>query len=150
MPMLNLKTTEITALRENAAQSSKHSHSPYSNYPVGAAVMCEDGRIFTGCNVESSSYGLSVCAERNAIAAAVANGCKKFHALGIYSKNGAAPCGACRQVIWDICGNIVIYIFDESGNTVVYQMSELFPQPFDANSLITESAESKEINDENK
>jgi cytidine deaminase len=138
MSIQNLKTTEIAALKENAIQSSKYSHSPYSNYPVGAAVMCEEGKIFTGCNVESSSYGLSVCAERNAITSAVANGCKKFRALGIYSKNGAAPCGACRQVIWDICGNIPVYIFDGNGHTAAYQMSELFPQPFDKSNLTTE------------
>ncbi|RKY52570.1 MAG: cytidine deaminase [Candidatus Neomarinimicrobiota bacterium] len=118
-------------LKERAIEASKFSHSPYSKYSVGAAVETEDGEIFVGCNVESSSYGLSVCAERNAIAAAIVNGHKQFRAMAVYSRNGATPCGACRQVIWDICGDIPVYVYDEAGKEKTYRTSELLPNPFD-------------------
>ncbi len=122
-------------LKEHAQRAATFSHSPFSKYPVGAALQTEDGKIFHGCNIESSSYGLTVCAERNAIAAAVVNGQKKFKALAVYSINGATPCGACRQVIWDICGDIPIYIFSNDGKEEIFQSKELLPSPFDDTKL---------------
>jgi len=98
-------------------------------------LLTEDGKVFLGCNMEASSYGLTVCAERNAIAAAVVAGEKRFRALGIYSLNSASPCGACRQVIWDICGDIDIFLFDESENVQHLRSAELLPLPFDANKM---------------
>ncbi len=126
-----MEKTKQRILKERAIEASKFSHSPYSKYSVGAAVETEDGEIFVGCNVESSSYGLSVCAERNAIAAAIVNGNKQFRAMAVYSRNGATPCGACRQVIWDICGDIPVYVYDEAGKEKTYRTSELLPNPFD-------------------
>ena len=126
-----MEKTKQRILKERAIEASKFSHSPYSKYSVGAAVETEDGEIFVGCNVESSSYGLSVCAERNAIAAAIVNGHKQFRAMAVYSRNGATPCGACRQVIWDICGDIPVYVYDEAGKEKTYRTSELLPNPFD-------------------
>jgi len=126
-----VEKTKQRILKERAIEASKFSHSPYSKYSVGAAVETEDGEIFVGCNVESSSYGLSVCAERNAIAAAIVNGHKQFRAMAVYSRNGATPCGACRQVIWDICGDIPVYVYDEAGKEKTYRTSELLPNPFD-------------------
>ncbi|MCD6204273.1 MAG: cytidine deaminase [Candidatus Marinimicrobia bacterium] len=134
-----METIKPEILKEHARKASTFSHSPFSNYPVGAALLTEDGSIFRGCNIESSSYGLSVCAERNAIAAAVVNGHKKFKALAIYSNNGATPCGACRQVIWDICGDIPIYIFTKDGEFEQYRSKDLLPFPFDDSKLIKES-----------
>ena len=96
-------------VRENA-------YAPYSNFQVAAALLCADGEIVTGINMESSSYGLSVCAERNTIATAVAKGKKEFIAMAVVSQNGVTPCGACRQVIFDICGNIDIILGDENGS----------------------------------
>ncbi len=96
-------------VRENA-------YAPYSNFQVAAALLCADNEIITGVNIESSSYGLSVCAERNTIAAAVAKGKKEFIAMAVVSQNGVTPCGACRQVIFDICGNIDIILGDENGS----------------------------------
>lgn len=90
-------------------------HAPYSDFKVAAALLCADGQIVSGINVESSSYGLSVCAERNTIATAVALGKKDFIAMAVVSRNGVTPCGACRQVIFDICGNIEIILADEKG-----------------------------------
>ncbi len=130
-----MEETKQGILKEHAIEASKFSRSPYSKYPVGAALETEDGEIFVGCNVESSSYGLSVCAERNAIASAIVNGYERFRAMAVYSRNGATPCGACRQVIWDICGDIPIYVFDDAGNEKMYHASELLPNPFDCRKL---------------
>jgi cytidine deaminase len=79
-----------------------HAHAPYSKFRVGAAVLDERGRVHTGCNVENASYGLTVCAERNAIAAAVAAGAKQARAIAVVTATGATPCGACRQVIAEL------------------------------------------------
>ena len=125
----------IKKLSKAAQSAAKNSHSPFSNYPVGAAVASESGKIYKGCNVESSSYGLSVCAERNALAAAIVDGARDFKALAIYSKNGATPCGACRQVIWDICGPIPVYSIDKDDNVTKYNSQKLLPEPFGANKL---------------
>jgi cytidine deaminase len=122
-------------LSKEAKLAAKNSYCPFSNYPVGAALASKSGNIYRGCNVESSSYGLSVCAERNAIAAAVVNGARDFSALMIYSKNGATPCGACRQVIWDICGEIPVYSLDQKGKIKKYNSLKLLPEPFGANKL---------------
>lgn len=130
-----METIKPELLRDCAQKASSFAHSPFSNYPVGAALQTEDGTIFTGCNIESSSYGLTVCAERNAIAAAVVNGHKKFRALAVYSMNGATPCGACRQVIWDLCGDIPVYVFDKSGRKDIYRSGDLLPNPFDDTKL---------------
>ena len=103
---------------------------PYSNYTVGAAVLTESGEIIGGCNVESSSYGLTCCAERIAIYNAISAGHIKFNALAIATYNGGKPCGACRQVIWDICGNIKIHIVDENGILVETTSLDLLPDAF--------------------
>ena len=111
-------------VRENA-------YAPYSNFQVAAALLCADGEIVTGINMESSSYGLSVCAERNTIATAVAKGKKDFIAMAIISPNGVTPCGACRQVIFDICGNIDIILGDGNGNIQdTTTMKVLLPKAF--------------------
>jgi len=122
---------ESTVLIGKAREAAQYSHSPFSHFAVGAAVLTADGEIFQGCNIESSSYGLTVCAERNAIASAVVNGHKEFRALAVFSENGALPCGACRQVIWDICGDIPIYVADKNGKMREFQSSGLLPVPFD-------------------
>ncbi len=101
----------------NAAMKVRgNAYAPYSNFQVAAALLCADGEIITGINMESSSYGLSVCAERNTIATAVAKGKKDFIALAVISRSGVTPCGACRQVIFDICGDIDIILSDGNGN----------------------------------
>ena len=86
----------------------------YSNYKVGAAVLTESGKIFGGCNIENSSYSLTICAERVALFKAVSEGETKFKALSVPTNNAGMPCGACRQVIWDICGNITVLICDDN------------------------------------
>lgn len=111
-------------VRENA-------YAPYSNFQVAAALLCADGEIVTGINMESSSYGLSVCAERNTIATAVAKGKKDFIAMAVISPSGVTPCGACRQVIFDICGDIDIILGDGNGNIQdTTTMKVLLPKAF--------------------
>lgn len=110
-------------------------HAPYSHYKVGAAVITKDRKIFGGCNVESSSYGLTCCAERVALYSAIAEGYKKFSALAVATENGGSLCGACRQVVWDLCGDIPIYIVDKKGNIVETNISKLLPDAFDETRL---------------
>lgn len=119
-----------------AAQSVKsNAHAPYSRYKIGAAVQTEGNVIISGCNVESSSYGLTICAERVALSSAIAQGHKKFKSLAIASRNGAAPCGACRQIIWELCGNIPIILIDDHGKQTMMNSGDLLPHPFDNSSL---------------
>tara|TARA_A200000113_G_scaffold224848_1_gene243846 strand:+ start:1456 stop:1842 length:387 start_codon:yes stop_codon:yes gene_type:complete len=108
---------------------------PYSNYKVGAAVLTESGRIFGGCNIENSSYSLTICAERVALFKAVSEGETKFKALSVSTNNAGMPCGACRQVIWDICGDIPILIADDNSLIVKTESIKLLPMPFDATKL---------------
>jgi cytidine deaminase len=122
-------------LIEAAKKVRKNAHAIYSNYKVGAAVLTIDNSIITGCNVESSSYGLTCCAERVALFSAVANGHNKFKALAVITEDGGTPCGACRQVIWDLCGDIPVYIADQNGNIEETTSKELLPNAFDDSSL---------------
>ena len=122
-------------LIEAAKEVQQQAHAPFSGYRVGAALMTEDGKIFSGCNVEVSTYGLTVCAERNAVAAAIAHGERRFKAIAVVTSNGATPCGACRQVLWEICGDIPVILVDESGKTTEIKTSELLPEPFDSSKL---------------
>ena len=108
----------------------------YSNYKVGAAVLTESGKIFGGCNIENSSYSLTICAERVAIFKAVSEGETKFKALSVSTSNAGMPCGACRQVIWDICGNIQVLICDDNRLITKTESIELLPVPFDATKLL--------------
>lgn len=117
-------------LIKEARLAQNNSYAPYSKYKVGAAVLTDDNTIISGCNVESSSYSLTCCAERIAIYSAIAQGYNKFKALAVFTNNGGTPCGACRQVIWDICGNIPIYIADENGKIDEITSKELLPKAF--------------------
>ena len=119
-----------TAARENA-------RSEYSQFKVGAAVEDADGRIFGGCNVESASYGLTICAERTALFSAIAAGSRTFRRVVVVTGADSLtpPCGACRQVLWDFCGDVEITLANLAGSTRTFRLSALFPEPFDAKSL---------------
>ena len=125
----------MNKLIEAAEDAQKNAHAPHSNYKVGAALLTEEGSIVHGCNVESSSYGLTCCAERTALYSAIAQGYTKFKELAVVTANGASPCGACRQVIWDLCGDIPIYIADNDGNVTETSSKELLPGAFDSTML---------------
>ncbi|MDP6992260.1 MAG: cytidine deaminase [Candidatus Marinimicrobia bacterium] len=125
----------MNELINKAIQMMDRSRAPYSNYKVGAAVETADGNIIGGCNVENASYPLSNCAERTALFTAVAEGYSQFKAMAVSTENGGAPCGACRQVIWELCGDIPIYICNENGLDHEITSSTLLPEPFDESKL---------------
>ena len=119
-------------------------YAPHSNFLVGAAIETLDGRVFTGCNVENSSYGLTVCAERVAVFTAIAAGvpARTFKQIivcgaprGTSIVSLTPPCGACRQVLWDLCGDIPVTLLGLDGNTETIQLADLLPRAFDATHL---------------
>ena len=119
-------------------------YAPHSNFLVGAAIETLDGRVFTGCNVENSSYGLTVCAERVAVFTAIAAGVpsRAFKQIivcgaprGATTASLTPPCGACRQVLWDLCGDIPVTLLGLDGATETIQLADLLPRAFDATHL---------------
>ncbi|QOY89488.1 cytidine deaminase [Paludibaculum fermentans] len=128
---------ELDALKEAALQARLRAHAPFSNFQVGAALQAQDGRIFGGCNVENSSYGLTMCAERTAIFRAVAEGAKRFTRIAIVADTEklTPPCGACRQVLWDLCGDLEVILFNPQGETETCRLRDLLPRAFDATFL---------------
>ena len=118
------------AARENA-------FAPFSRFKVGAAVEDAAGRIHTGCNVENATYGLTVCAERVAVFKAVSEGVRAFRRLCVAAdtENLTPPCGACRQVLWEFCGDIPIVLVNLRGASETHSLKELFPKPFDVSYL---------------
>lgn len=125
----------IDDLIKTAIEMRAKAIAPYSGYKVGSAVQTNTGKIIGGCNIENSSYSLTCCAERVALFRAIAEGFTRFKALSVSTKNTGMPCGACRQVIWDLCGNIPIYICDDSGLVNTLDTKGLLPHPFDKTKL---------------
>ena len=119
-----------------AKKMREKAYAPFSKYTVGASVETEDGSIVGGCNVESASYGLTCCAERIALYNAVSQGFLKFKAIAVASENGGFPCGACRQVIWELCGDIPILIIDNENKIRETSSRTLLPDAFDKDKLI--------------
>lgn len=124
---------KLTELINAAMSVREHSHAPFSNFRVGAAVRAENGEIFVGCNVESASFGLTVCAERVAIWKAVSEGNKKFAEIAVVTDTEmlTPPCGTCRQIIWEFCGDVPITMANPAGKSETYSMSDLLPHAFD-------------------
>jgi cytidine deaminase len=129
--------TEKDLLIEAAKQARENAHAPYSNFRVGAALRSTSGRIFGGCNVENATYGLTMCAERVAIFKAVSEGERGFSAIAVVTDTEVLtpPCGSCRQLIWEFCGDIPVSMANLKGKIEVMQMRELFPRPFDDSNL---------------
>lgn len=123
------------ALIEQAQEVMRSAYVPYSRFPVGAALLCEDGRVFTGCNVENASYPLTMCAERVAIGKAVSEGAKRFVAVAIVAEKAApcTPCGACRQVLAEFGPMSVILA--QPGEPWELSLQELLPHSFSGASL---------------
>ena len=118
-------------LLEKAISVAKRAYAPYSKFHVGAALVSNDGRIFEGCNVENISFGLTICAERNAVFAAVAAGCREFRKIVIVAdtEEPASPCGACRQVLAEFNPDMEVVLGTFKGKTLNYRLSELLPRP---------------------
>ncbi len=120
-------------LMNKAKEASKYSYSPFSKFAVGSAVLMSNGSIYTGCNIENSSFGMTICAERCAIFKAVSEGQKEVLAVAIYSPNedDCYPCGACRQVMFEFQGENEISVITESqGNLITRKMSDFLPYGF--------------------
>ncbi len=117
-----------------ALQVREHAYAPYSKFLVGAALEDSGGRIYTGCNVENASYGLTNCAERTAVFKAVAEGARRFRRIAVAADTAklTPPCGACRQVLWEICGDIEVALVNLQGQTETLRLKDLLPRPFDA------------------
>jgi len=124
-------------LIEAARQARERAVAPYSHFRVGAALEAADGRIFTGCNIESAAYGLTVCAERVAIWKALSEGALGIKRLAVFAdaERLTPPCGACRQIIWEFGGNTTIVLAGPHGSIETYEMRELYPRAFDAQYL---------------
>ena len=120
-------------LAAKAASARANAIAPYSGFKVGAALETLQGQIYTGCNIENISFGLTVCAERVALWKALSDGVREFRRVAIVTDSEAAipPCGACRQLLWEYCGDITIHLETLSGHTEQYRLSDLLPHPFD-------------------
>jgi cytidine deaminase len=114
------------AVREKA-------HAPFSKFKVGAALEDSAGRVHTGCNVENATYGLSLCAERVAVFKAISEGAGGFRRVVVAADTEALtpPCGACRQILWEFCGDIEIVLVNLRGKSETLKLGTLFPKPFD-------------------
>jgi cytidine deaminase len=123
---MNWKTME-----EAAKKARKLAYAPYSRFKVGAALLDDHGRIWSGCNVENASYGLSLCAERVAIAKMVSAGSRQWQALALAAKNGVVPCGACLQVLAEFAApDALVAVPDSSGTATIFRLSDLLPEAF--------------------
>ena len=120
------------ALVDTARQAREQARAKYSNFKVGSALLCGDGRVFTGCNIESSSYGLTVCSERVALFKALSEGANTFSRIVVVADTDelTAPCGACRQLLWDFCGDLEVLLTNRAGKSKTFRLTELFPEPF--------------------
>ncbi|MDO8834091.1 MAG: cytidine deaminase [Vicinamibacterales bacterium] len=110
---------------------------PYSRFKVGAALETADGRIVTGCNIENSTYGLTICAERVAVFKAVSEGHRAFTRVAVVAdtQDPTPPCGPCRQILWEFCGDIEVVLANLTDEKGTYRLRELLPLPFDARLL---------------
>jgi cytidine deaminase len=129
--------TDRNALVEAARAAREHSVAPYSHFRVGAAVRAKSGRIFSGCNIENASYGLTLCAERVAVFKALSEGERGFDAVAVVTDSEilTPPCGACRQILWEFCGDAEVILANLSGRIEVHRMSVLLPKPFDSSNF---------------
>jgi cytidine deaminase len=129
--------SEYDALIEVAKNARENAHAKFSNFKVGAGLRTSSGKMFGGCNVENATYGLTICAERVAIFKAISEGERQFNAIAVLTDTITLtpPCGACRQLIWEFCGDVPVVMANLEGNVEVFRMSQLFPKPFDSSNL---------------
>ncbi len=129
--------SEFDTLTAAAKLARENAHAAYSNFRVGAALRAISGRIFGGCNVENSTYGLTICAERVALFKAISEGERGFDAIAVVTDTDSLtpPCGACRQLIWEFCGDVLVILANLKGKSEILRVRELFPRPFDSSHL---------------
>ena len=123
----------VARLVAAARAAREHAVADFSGFKVGAALETADGRVITGCNVENASYGLTVCAERVAIFKALSEGHRSFRRIVVVAdtESPTPPCGACRQIIWEFCGDIPVVLANLTAVAGTHQMKDLLPLPFD-------------------
>jgi cytidine deaminase len=128
------------ALVEAAWRARDHAVAPYSGLAVGAAIEVAGGAIVTGCNIENSTYGLTLCAERVAMFKALSDGHREFRRVAIVADTGrlTPPCGACRQILWEFGGDLIVILANLAGRREIHQLRDLLPQPFDGRQLAAE------------
>ena len=134
---MRFKTRMPDSLIQAALDARDHAYAPYSHFFVGAAIEDEDGRIHAGCNIENATYGLTVCAERVAVWKAMSEGARQFRRIAIAAdaESLTPPCGACRQILWEFCGDIEILLVNLRGASEALRLKDLLPRPFDATFL---------------
>ena len=134
---------ELDALVARAQSARQKAVAPFSTFRVGAALETENGKVYTGCNIESASYGLTVCAERVAIWKALSEGERHFKRLAIVADTETLtpPCGTCRQIIWEFCRDATIVLANLHGESEIMSVGELLPRAFDARFLREASRE---------
>ncbi|SRR5579871_3093662 len=127
----------MDALVSAALAARENAHAPFSKFQVGAALEDETGRVHKGCNVENATYGLTMCAERVAVFKAISEGARKFRRIAVAADTDVLtpPCGACRQILWEFCGDIEVVLANPHGKTESHRLRDLFPRPFDASFL---------------
>jgi cytidine deaminase len=128
---------EYDELIAAAKQARENAQANFSNFKVGAGLRAASGKIYGGCNVENATYGLTVCAERIAIFKALSEGERSFDAIAVVTDTDTLtpPCGACRQIIWEFCGDVPVVMSNLKGKVATMRMSQLFPMPFDSSNL---------------
>ena len=122
-------------IAKEAIKMCERSHAPFSNYKIGSAVEVKSGEIVGVCSIEPSSYSLTCCAERVALFRAIAGGYSQFKSIAVATKNAGMPCGACRQIIWEFCGKIPVYICSLRGLVKTISSNKLIPNAFDQRDL---------------
>jgi cytidine deaminase len=124
-------------LIDAALAARLNAYAKFSNFLVGAAIEDIDGRIHTGCNVENATYGLTLCAERVAVFKAISEGVRRFRRVAVAADTDSLtpPCGACRQILWEFCGDVPVVLVNLHGKTETYQLKDLLPKAFDASYL---------------
>jgi cytidine deaminase len=128
---------DLEKLVEAARNVRERAYAPFSKFKVGAAVLTKSGKVYIGCNIESASYGLTVCAERVAIWKAVSEGEREFTNVAVVADTEelTPPCGVCRQIIWEFCGDVPVTFANLDGKTETVQMKEILPRAFDTKFL---------------
>ena len=128
-----ISPTTVRELVRLARKARQRARAPYSGFKVGAALLSHAGEIVTGCNIENASFGLTVCAERVAVLKAVSEGISRFTAMAIVADSTrlTPPCGPCRQLLWELCGDIAIHMENLRGRSRSLRLSQLLPYPFD-------------------
>ena len=136
-PRIPASPPDLADLSRLARKARQRAFAPFSRFKVGAALRNRTGEMVTGCNVENASYGLTMCAERVAVFKAVSEGMRRFDAIAVVadSKRLTPPCGPCRQILWEFCGDIWVHMSDLRGRTRTMRLSDLLPFPFDRSNL---------------